>query len=164
MAYKCLHCSRTFATPSTLKRHISSKHQYGTNKSEEQSNISNEELYTSLETPTEKSSRKKAKKTGGETGVKKVSDMLEKFIELLSSETTQVQEVMEEGLGSFFDLYNAIAKKEEQAEIANRDVIKSYLVNEEVREQLPVSVSDETLRKRKEKVLKISYSVKSTII
>ena len=53
---------------------------------------------------TKKSSCKKAKKTGRKTGEKKVSDMLEKFIEELSSETTQVQEVMEEGVRSFFVL------------------------------------------------------------
>ena len=29
MTYKCLHCSRTFATTQGLKRHISEKHQYG---------------------------------------------------------------------------------------------------------------------------------------
>jgi len=28
MIYKCEHCSRTFATPYALKRHISDKHQY----------------------------------------------------------------------------------------------------------------------------------------
>jgi hypothetical protein len=28
MTYKCTHCSRTFATPYALKRHISDKHQY----------------------------------------------------------------------------------------------------------------------------------------
>jgi hypothetical protein len=28
MVYECLHCSRTFATPYALKRHISEKHQY----------------------------------------------------------------------------------------------------------------------------------------
>lgn len=28
MTYNCLHCSRTFATPYALKRHISAKHQY----------------------------------------------------------------------------------------------------------------------------------------
>ena len=28
MTYECLHCSRTFATPYALKRHISDKHQY----------------------------------------------------------------------------------------------------------------------------------------
>jgi len=28
MVYNCLHCSRTFATPYALKRHISDKHQY----------------------------------------------------------------------------------------------------------------------------------------
>jgi hypothetical protein len=99
--------------------------------------------------------------------------MLEKFIEELGRLWKRELEV-------FFDLYNAIVKMEEQAENANRDVIKSYfnfgkaladrfdyymkanpkrtsqaLVNEEVREQLPVSVSDDSLRKRKEKALKI---------
>ena len=28
MTYDCIHCSRTFATPYALKRHISAKHQY----------------------------------------------------------------------------------------------------------------------------------------
>jgi hypothetical protein len=28
MTYNCLYCSRTFATPYALKRHISDKHQY----------------------------------------------------------------------------------------------------------------------------------------
>src|SRR5262245_5454620 len=28
MTYKCTHCSRTFATPYGLKRHISAKHQF----------------------------------------------------------------------------------------------------------------------------------------
>jgi len=28
MTYSCLYCSRTFATPFGLKRHISEKHQY----------------------------------------------------------------------------------------------------------------------------------------
>lgn len=36
MSYKCLHCSRTFATPYALKRHISDKHQYNTNEDEEE--------------------------------------------------------------------------------------------------------------------------------
>ena len=47
MTFKCLHCFRTFATPYALKRHISEKHQYNTNKDEEeafQSNIPYEEL------------------------------------------------------------------------------------------------------------------------
>jgi hypothetical protein len=48
MTYKCLHCSRTFATPYSLKRHISDKHQYineQSNKDEEafQSNVPYEE-------------------------------------------------------------------------------------------------------------------------
>ncbi|CAB5335218.1 hypothetical protein RhiirA5_444450 [Rhizophagus irregularis] len=87
---------------------------------------------------------------------------------------------MEEGAGSFFDLYNAIINTEGQVEIANQDVIRSYynfgkaladryehykennpnrtaqtLVNEEVRKQLPVSVSDDALKKQKERALKI---------
>jgi hypothetical protein len=124
---------------------------------------------------TDKSSCKKAKKSGG----KKESDKLKKFIEL-SSETSRSLEVMKEGTGSFFDLYNAIINTEGQVEIANQDVIKSYynfgktladryehyeennpkrtaqtLVNEEVRKQLPVSVSDDALRKKKERALKI---------
>src|ERR1044071_9858880 len=28
MSYECLYCSRTFATPYVLKRHISAKHQF----------------------------------------------------------------------------------------------------------------------------------------
>ena len=47
MTFKCLHCFCTFATPYALKRHISEKHQYNTNKDEEeafQSNIPYEEL------------------------------------------------------------------------------------------------------------------------
>ena len=46
MAYKCLHCSRTFATSYALKRHISDKHRYITeeDKGEEfQTNIPVEE-------------------------------------------------------------------------------------------------------------------------
>ena len=42
MTFKCLHCFHTFATPYALKRHISEKHQYNTNKDEKkafQSNI-----------------------------------------------------------------------------------------------------------------------------
>ena len=47
MTFKCLHCFRTFTTPYALKRHISEKYQYNTNKDEEeafQSNIPYEEL------------------------------------------------------------------------------------------------------------------------
>ena len=47
MTFKCLHCFCTFATPYALKRHISEKYQYNTNKDEEeafQSNILYEEL------------------------------------------------------------------------------------------------------------------------
>jgi len=28
MTYQCIHCSRTFSSPYSLKRHISDKHQY----------------------------------------------------------------------------------------------------------------------------------------
>src|SRR3954452_3903983 len=47
MTFKCLHYFCTFATPYALKRHISKKHQYNTNKDEEeafQSNIPYKEL------------------------------------------------------------------------------------------------------------------------
>jgi Zinc finger, C2H2 type len=40
MIYSCLHCSRTFATPYALKRHISDKHQY-VNEEEGESSRSN---------------------------------------------------------------------------------------------------------------------------
>ncbi|GES73759.1 hypothetical protein GLOIN_2v515277 [Rhizophagus clarus] len=88
-------------------------------------------------------------------------------------------EVMEKGTGDFFDLYNSIINMEGQEEIAKRDVIKSYfnfgkalddcfnyykkdnpkrtaqaLVNKKVWEQLP-NVSDDALRKKKERALKI---------
>jgi len=41
MTYNCLHCSRTFATPYGLKRHISDKHQY---INEEEGETSHSEL------------------------------------------------------------------------------------------------------------------------
>ena len=47
MTFKCLHYFCTFATPYVLKRHISEKYQYNTNKDEEeafQSNIPYEKL------------------------------------------------------------------------------------------------------------------------
>ena len=37
MTYKCSYCSRTFATPYALKRHISDKHRYDLNENEETS-------------------------------------------------------------------------------------------------------------------------------
>ncbi|CAB5380251.1 unnamed protein product [Rhizophagus irregularis] len=125
---------------------------------------------------TEKSSSKKVKKAGE----KKVSGTLKKLVKELSSETSQDSEVMEEGTGGFFDLYNTIINMEGQEEIAKRNVIKSYynfgkaledrydhykknnlkrtaqaLVNKEVRNQLPDSVSDDLLQKKKEWALKI---------
>jgi hypothetical protein len=36
MTYTCLHCSRTFATPQGLKRHIFEKHQYDIDESEDE--------------------------------------------------------------------------------------------------------------------------------
>ena len=41
MTFKCLHCFCTFATPYALKRHISEKYQYNTNKDEEEAFQSN---------------------------------------------------------------------------------------------------------------------------
>ena len=41
MTFKCLHCFCTFATPYALKRHISEKYQYNTNKNEEEAFQSN---------------------------------------------------------------------------------------------------------------------------
>ncbi|CAB4495817.1 unnamed protein product [Rhizophagus irregularis] len=125
---------------------------------------------------TKKSSSKKVKKAGE----KKVSGTLKKLIKELSSETSQDSEVMEEGTGDFFDLYNTIINMEGEEEIAKRNVIKSYynfgkaledrydhykknnpkrtaqaLVNKEVRNQLSDSVSDDLLQKKKEWALKI---------
>ena len=36
---KCLYCSRTFATPYALKRHISDKHRFEFNEDEESTKI-----------------------------------------------------------------------------------------------------------------------------
>ena len=58
--------------------------------------------------------------------IKGVSSIVKKLIEELSSETSQDSEVMEEGTGGFFDLYNTIINMEGQEEVAKRDVIKSY--------------------------------------
>ena len=104
------------------------------------------------------------------------------MIEELSSETPQDQEVIEGGMlqGNFFILFDVIVKMEERTENANRDVLKSYfnfgkalddcfnrykkdnpnrtaqaLVNNEVRNQLPDTVSESALRKKKERALKI---------
>jgi hypothetical protein len=96
------------------------------------------------------------------------------------SETSQDFEITEKRTGNFFDLYNTIIDMEGQEEIVKREVIKSYynfgkaledrydhykknnpkrtaqaLVNKEVRKQLPDSVSDDLLRKKKEWALKI---------
>ena len=43
MTYQCLYCSRTFSTPSGLKRHISDKHQYIDEGEPSQSNLPYEE-------------------------------------------------------------------------------------------------------------------------
>jgi len=51
-------------------------------------------------------------------GEKKVSGTLKNLIEELSSETSQDSEVMEEGTGDFFDLYNTIINMEGEEEIA----------------------------------------------
>src|SRR5215216_2427752 len=110
------------------------------------------------------------------------SPKLKKLIEELSSETPQDQEVIESGMlqGNFFILFDVIVKMEERTENANRDILKSYfnfgkalddcfnrykkdnpnrtaqaLVNNEVRNQLPDTVSESALRKKKERALKI---------
>jgi hypothetical protein len=97
--------------------------------------------------------------------------------EELSSEASQDSEDMEEGTGDFFVLYNTIINMEGQEEIAKwksyynfgKALEKRYahykknnpkrtaqaLVNKEVRNQLPASVSDDLLRKKKEWALKI---------
>ena len=41
MVYNCLHCSRIFATPYALKRHISDKHQYDFAEDESETSCSN---------------------------------------------------------------------------------------------------------------------------
>ena len=108
------------------------------------------------------------------------SPKLKKLIEELSSKISQDPENIEVGTSDFSDLYNVIVKMEGQVEITNRAVIKSYysfgkaldvrfeqymknnpkrtaqaLVNKEVRKQLPDSISDDLLRKKKEWALKI---------
>jgi hypothetical protein len=124
----------------------------------------------------DKVANKKAKKLVNRND----SPILKKLIEELSSEMPQDPEVIEGGAGNFFDLFDAIVKMEERTENMNRDVLKSYfnfgkalddcfnrymkvnpkrtaqaLVNNEVRNQLPNTVSDNALRKKKERALKI---------
>ncbi|CAI2189293.1 8606_t:CDS:1, partial [Funneliformis geosporum] len=111
-----------------------------------------------------------------------VSPKLKKMIEELSSEMPQDQEVIEDSMlrGDFFVLFDVIIKMEERIENVNRDILKSYfnfgkalddcfnrykkdnpnctaqaLVNKKVRKQLSDTVSDNTLRKKKERALKI---------
>jgi hypothetical protein len=120
---------------------------------------------------TDKASNKKAKKLVNRND----SPKLKKLIEELSSETSQEPEIIEVGTSDFSDLYNAIVKIEGQVEITNQAVIKSYynfrkalddrfeqymknnlkrtaqaLVNKEIQKQLPDSVSDDLLQKKKE--------------
>ncbi|CAG8679164.1 33899_t:CDS:1, partial [Racocetra persica] len=121
-------------------------------------------------------STKKVKKSDE----KKDSNVVKKLIDELSIETSQISEVNEESTGNFHDLYLAINRAEEQSEHVNQLVIKSYydfgkafeeryeyyrknnpkrtaqaLVNKEVGKQLPESVSETSLRKRKERAQKI---------
>ncbi|CAI2186856.1 4060_t:CDS:1 [Funneliformis geosporum] len=104
------------------------------------------------------------------------------MIEELSSETPQDQEVIEDSMlqEDFFILFDAIVKMEERIENVNQVVLKSYfnfrkalddcfnrykkdnpnhtaqaLVNKKVHKQLPDTVSDNVLKKKKERALKI---------
>ncbi|CAG8713097.1 9988_t:CDS:2 [Cetraspora pellucida] len=111
-------------------------------------------------------STKKVKKSDE----KKKSNVVKKLIEELSTKTSQILEVSEESTGNFHDLYLAINKTEDQSEYVNRLVVKSYydlgkalknrydhykksnpkhtaqaLVNKEVMQQLPSSVSETLL-------------------
>ncbi|CAG8634109.1 30058_t:CDS:1, partial [Gigaspora margarita] len=124
----------------------------------------------------DKPSNKKVKQ------IKKESLTLKKLIEELSTEpsTPQVLVTKKENANNFVDLYNNITHAETENEIINREVITSYylfgkaledkynhykknnpkctaqaLVNKEVRLQLPNSVSDDLLRKKKERAQKI---------
>ncbi|CAG8830441.1 38813_t:CDS:2, partial [Gigaspora margarita] len=125
----------------------------------------------SKNTTKDKSSNKKPKQT------KKESHVLNELIKELSTEpeTPQTPVVRKENADNFVDLYNNIATAEAQNEITNQEVITCYylfgkaledrydnykknnpkrtaqvLVNKEVRLQLPNSVSDDLLRKKKE--------------
>ncbi|CAG8661526.1 9857_t:CDS:10, partial [Gigaspora margarita] len=124
----------------------------------------------------DKPSNKKVKQ------IKKESLILKKLIEELSTEpsTPQVLVTKKENANNFVDLYNNITHTETENEIINQEVITSYylfgkaledkydhykknnpkrtaqaLVNKEVRSQLPNSVSDDLLRKKKERAQKI---------
>ncbi|CAG8843056.1 14436_t:CDS:1, partial [Gigaspora margarita] len=115
--------------------------------------------------------------------IKKESLTLKKLIEELSTEPSTPQDPVtrKENANNFVDLYNNITHAETQNEIINQEVITTYylfnkaleekydyyikknnpkrtaqaLVNKEVRSQLPNSVSDDLLRKKKERAQKI---------
>ncbi|CAI2178892.1 3094_t:CDS:2 [Funneliformis geosporum] len=124
----------------------------------------------------EVSPNKKAKKLDNRND----SPKLKKMIKELSSEMPQDQEVIKGSTGNFFILFDTIIKMEERTENVNQDVLKSYfnfrkalddcfnrykkdnpnrtaqvLVNNKVRKQLPDTVSDNALKKKKERTLKI---------
>ncbi|KAF0514681.1 hypothetical protein F8M41_017531 [Gigaspora margarita] len=114
--------------------------------------------------------------------IKKELLTLKKLIEELSTEPSTPQGLVtnKENANNFVDLYNNITHAETENEIINREVITSYyifskaledkydhykknnpkrtalaLVNKEVRSQLPNSVSDDLLQKKKERAQKI---------
>ncbi|CAG8628752.1 23403_t:CDS:1 [Gigaspora margarita] len=138
---------------------------------------------SSKDTTKDKSSNKKPKQT------KKESHVLNELIKELSTkpEIPQTPVTRKENANNFLDLYNNITYAENQNEITNQEVITCYyhfgkaldnrydhykksnpkrtaqaLVNKEVRSQLPNSVSDDLLRKKKEWALKV-YNLFSEI-
>ncbi|KAF0490022.1 hypothetical protein F8M41_022009 [Gigaspora margarita] len=114
--------------------------------------------------------------------IKKESLTLKKLIKELSTEpsTSQDPVTRKENTNNFVNLYNNITNAETQNEIINQDIVTSYylfgkaleekynhykknnpkhtaqaLVNKEVRSQLPNSVSNDLLQKKKERAQKI---------
>jgi len=130
---------------------------------------------TSADKPSSKKAKKQSKKED--------SPVLKKLIDELSTDVSGTSEVMEEAredTSNFLYLYSRIDQAESKNETTNQDVIRCYhrfgkaledqfeyykktnpkrtaqaLVNEEVRKQLPDSVSDDLLRKKKERAQKI---------
>ena len=129
---------------------------------------------------TNKSSSKKAKKQVS----KEDSHILKKLIEELTStipENSGKAIEVNEDTNNFLYHYSKITQTESKSEIANREVIESYfnfgeamkrrfdhyknlkhgdraclaLVNDEIRKQLPDNITNDALKKRKERAGKI---------
>lgn len=121
--------------------------------------------------------------------IKKESLMIKKLIKELSTEpNTPLDPITrKENANNFVDLYNNITYAETQNEIINQDIVTSYylfgkalidryeyyksnnpkhtaqaLVNKEISKQLPSTISNTLLRKRKERAQKI-YNLFSEI-